>query len=53
MKIYAKTENGEKREVKAIYKCVDGKPVELKEGSSEYLSAVQEGERQGVISYGT
>lgn len=53
MDIFAITENGEKRKVKAVWKCVDGKPVKLEEDTPEYFDAVREAALQGVIFYGT
>ena len=53
MNLYAVDGNGEKRKVKAIWKCINGKPVKLEEGTPEYFDAVREVEKQGVICYGT
>lgn len=53
MKLYAKTDNGEKRKVKAVFKCIDGKIVKLKKNTPAYFAAIEEGVKQGVISFGT
>lgn len=53
MKLYAKTDNGEKRKVKAVFKCIDGKLVKLKKGTLEWYKAVNESIRQGVLVIGT
>lgn len=53
MKLYAKTDNGEKRKVKAVYKCIDGKPVKLKKNTPAYFAAIEECVKQGVIFFGT
>lgn len=53
MKLYAKTDNGEKRKVKAVFKCIDGKPVKLKKGTLEWYKALNESIRQGVVFLGT
>lgn len=53
MKLYAKTDNGEKRKVKDIYKCIDGKLVKLKKNTPAYFAAIEAGVKQGVIFFGT
>lgn len=53
MDIYVTDESGEKRRVKSVYKCINGKPVKLEEDTPEYLEAVRYAAQQGVICYGT
>lgn len=53
MNIFVCDESGEKRKVKAIYKCIDGKVAKLEEDTPEYFEAVHEATLQGVVSYGT
>ena len=49
-----KTENGEVRELKTIYKgSEDGTPVKLEEDTPEYFAAALEAAMQGVLTYGT
>lgn len=54
MKLYAITENGEKRRVKNVYRgTADGTPEKLTDGTPEYNEAVKEAIRQGVLEIGT
>ena len=53
MKLYAKTDNGELRKVKATFKCIDGKPVKLKKNTPEWYKAVNEAIRQVVLVIGS
>lgn len=53
MKFYVIDENGKHRKIKAIYKRIDGKTVKLKRNTPEYLSAIQEGIKQGGVHLGT
>ncbi len=53
MKLYVRDENGEIRKVKAVHKCIGGKPVKLKKGSLEWYKAVNESIRQGVLVIGS
>ena len=53
MKLFAITENGKKREVKAVHRCINGNPAKLKKGSPAWYEAVNETIRQGVCVIGT
>lgn len=53
MKLYAITENGERRKVKGCITRINGKNVKIKKGSPEWYKAVNEAIRQGVLEVGT
>ncbi len=47
MKLYI---NGTQREVKAVYRHMDGKTVELRKGTLRYYAVVLAGILRGVVS---
>lgn len=53
MKLFATTENGEKRRIKDCFKRINDKTVKIKKGSPAWYKAVNEAIRQGVLVIGS
>ena len=53
MKLFAITENGEKRRVKDCFTRIDGKTVKIKKGSPAWYKVANEAIRQGVLVIGS